>query len=159
MASVVALLAAVAMVGFRHARMRSAETAAVVALQAINQAQFAYMQTCGRQRYAPTLQELGTPVPGHETGFISPDLATADPLQKSGYVIRLTGTEATVGEQTCSGVVGVETYALTADPLSPGVTGRSHYGTNTDRVIYTDVATFVEEMPESGPPGRGAEIR
>ena len=36
----------------------------IAALDAINKAQFAYAQTCGNQRYAPTLVSLGVPVPG-----------------------------------------------------------------------------------------------
>jgi prepilin-type N-terminal cleavage/methylation domain-containing protein len=156
---VVAVLAAVGIVGYRQARLRGAEAAAVVALNAINQAQFAYMQTCGQQRYAPTLAALGTPAPGHDTGFISPDLAASDPLIKSGYVFSLSGTEATEGERTCTGLVPLERYRLTADPASPGGTGRFFYGTNTDRVIYADGASFLEDMPEQGPPNHGAEIK
>jgi prepilin-type N-terminal cleavage/methylation domain-containing protein len=156
--AIVALLAAMAMVGYRHARASSREASAITALTAINHAQFAYMQTCGDQRYAPTLVSLGTPPPGSERGFISPDLAMSDPLQKSGYVFALTGTESTEGEQTCNGAVPLARYRLTADPAGPGEAGR-FFGTNTDRVIYHDAATFIENMPETGPPGHGAEIR
>ena len=157
--TVVALLATMAMVGYRHARVRGAEAAAVGALNAINQAQFAYMQSCGKHRYAPTLVALGTPIPGHETGFISPDLAVSDPLQKSGYLIQLSGTPSTEGEQTCTGLIPLDRYRLTADPLTPGATGNRYYATNTDRVIYSDTQSFIDHMPETGAPGHGAEIR
>jgi prepilin-type N-terminal cleavage/methylation domain-containing protein len=157
--TIVALLASMAMVGYRQSRIRGAEAAAVAALNAINQAQFLYMQTCGKHRYAPTLVALGTPVPGNESGFISPDLAASDPLPKSGYLFQLSGTPATEGEQTCTGLVPLERYRLTADPLTPGGTGVRFYGTNTDRVIYSDSQSFAEDMPESGAPGHGAEIR
>jgi hypothetical protein len=131
----------------------------VAALQAINQAQFVFMQSCGKQRYAPNLVTLGTPVPGFEHGFISGDLAVADPLVKSEYVFRLSGTEATEGEQTCTGATPLVSYRLTADPAVPGSTGTTFYGTNTDRVIYSDTASFADDMPETGAPGHGAEIR
>ena len=156
--AIVALLATVALVGYRYARTRSLEAAVITSLTAINHAQFAYMQSCGGQRYAPTLVSLGTPVPGNEHGFISPDLAVSDPLQKSGYVFQMTGTEATESEPTCTGAVPIERYRLTADPMQPGDSAR-FFGTNTDRVIYHDAATFAEDMPETGPPGHGAEIR
>ena len=157
--AIVAVLAALAAAGYRHARIRTAEAAAVAALNAINQAQFVYAQSCGQQRYAPSLVALGTSAPGHDTGFISPDLAASDPLVKSGYVFQLSGTPAVTGEQTCTGAVPLESYRLTADPIRPGFSGSAYFGTNSDRVIYTAPASFAEDMPERGPPGRGEEIR
>lgn len=157
--AIVALLASAATVVARHARVRAAEAAAVSALHGINQAQFAYMQTCGRGRYAPSLVALASPAPGAESGFVSPDLGVSDPLQKSGYLFQLSGTESGEGELTCTGLVPLESYRLTADPLVPGNTGRRFFGTNTDRVIYEDLASFAEDMPEAGPPHHGQEIR
>ncbi len=156
---IVAVLATIGMVGYRQARIRTAEASAVSSLTAINQAQFVFMQTCGKRRYAPTLAALGTPTPGNEHGFISADLTVSDPLEKSGYRFALTGTASTEGEQTCTGHVPLDRYRLTADPLSRGVTGNLFYGTNTDRVIYSDVASFQDDMPEAGAPGHGAEIK
>jgi prepilin-type N-terminal cleavage/methylation domain-containing protein len=157
--AIVAVLATVAMVGHRQARIRTAETSAVSALTAVNQAQFLFMQTCGKNRYAPSLAALGTPIPGYEHGFISADLAASDPLEKSGYRVAMTGTPSTEGEQTCTGEVPLDRYRVAADPLVPGVTGITFYGTNTDRVIYADAASFLEDMPESGAPGHGREIK
>ena len=156
---IVALLAAMATAGYRHARIRSSEAATIAALNAINQAQFAYMQSCGNQRYAPSLAALGVTPPGHDAPFISPDLAVSDPLSKSGYLFQLSGTPATEGGPTCTGDVPLDSYRLTADPLQPGVSGARYFGTNTDRVIYAADASLAEEMPEKGRPGRGEEIR
>ncbi len=155
--SIVALLTTMAMVGYREARVRSLEAAVITSLTAINHAQFAFMQSCGNQRYAPTIVSLGMPAPGSEGGFVSPDLAVSDPLEKSGYLLTLTGTESTEGEQTCTGAAPLERYRLTADPLQPNSTHR-FFGTNTDRVIYHDTASFAQDMPETGAPGHGAEI-
>jgi prepilin-type N-terminal cleavage/methylation domain-containing protein len=157
--AIVSVLAGVALVGYRQARMRGAESAAVAALNTLNVAQFAYMQSCGRGKYAPTLVALGSPAPGNAEGFVSPDLAVSDPLAKSGYLIQLTGTPASEGEQTCTGLTPLERYRLTADPLNPGSSGVRYYGTNGDRVIYEDVQSFAEDMTEAGAPGHGAEIR
>jgi prepilin-type N-terminal cleavage/methylation domain-containing protein len=154
-----AVLVSIAVVGTRQARIRAAEAATVSALQAINQAQFTYRVTCGAGRYAPSLVALVSPVPGAESGFVSPDLGMSDPLEKSGYRFELSGTEWTDGQLTCTGLVPLDTYRLTADPLMPDATGRRFFGTNTDRVIYADVASFAEDMPETGPPGHGQEIR
>jgi prepilin-type N-terminal cleavage/methylation domain-containing protein len=155
---IIALLASMAMVGYQHARVRGREAAAVTALTAINAAQFAYMQSCGRHRYAPTLVSLAKPAPGNDQGFISPDLAQADPLHKSGYVFTLSGTEPTEGEQTCNGETPLERYRVIADPLNEG-DGSRYYATNSDRVIYQDSTTFAKDMPETGAPGHGVEIK
>jgi prepilin-type N-terminal cleavage/methylation domain-containing protein len=157
--TIIAVLASMAMFGYRHARIRSAETSAVATLTTINRGQFMFMQSCGRQRYAPTLLALASPAPGDEHGFISADLATPELLQKSGYQFQMTGTASTEGEQTCTGAVPLDRYRLTASPQNPGLTGSHFYGTNTDRVIYEDFASFAEDMPETGPPGHGAEIK
>jgi len=157
--AILAVLVTAASVGYRQAKLRTAETAAVTALNAINQAQFAYMQSCGNGRYAPTLVALGTPVPGSPHGFLTADLTVSDPLLKSGYIFQMSGTEAAAGEQTCTNLVPLERYRLTADPHAPGATGVLFYGTNTDRVVYRDTQSFADNMPEAGPPGHGAEIR
>jgi prepilin-type N-terminal cleavage/methylation domain-containing protein len=157
--ALIGIVTSLAVVGVRHARVRAAETAAVSALRTINHAQFAYMQGCGNQAYAPTLVSLGTPPPGSDSAFLSPDLALSDPVQKSGYVIQLGGTVKTDTVPTCNGVEPLEKYFVTADPINPGYTGVRSFGTNSDRVIYADVGTFAGNMPESGAPGHGVEIR
>jgi hypothetical protein len=43
--------------------------------------------------------------------------------------------------------------------LNPGLSGNRFYGTNTDRVVYEDMKTFRDDMPEIGAPGHGAEIK
>lgn len=157
--AVVGVILSIAFVTYRHARIVGHEAVAVTTLRAINDAQFSYKQTCGNQRYAPTLVSLGVAPPGADAGFLSPDLTVSDPLRKSGYTYALTGTEVTDLGQTCTGVTALETYRLTADPVMPGLDGEHFYGTNTDRVIYKDAETFSANMPEAGPPSHGAEIK
>jgi hypothetical protein len=49
---------------------------------------------------------------------------------------------------------------VTADPLKPGVTGVNFYGLNADRIIYVDEQlSFKENLPESGAPPHGGEIK
>ena len=158
-AAIVAVLAGAALVGYRQSKIRAGEASTVSSLRSLNQAQFVYMQSCGKQRYAPNLVALGTPLPGEDHGLVSADLAVADPLIKSGYLIEMTGQPATEGDQTCTGAVPLDHYRITADPLSPGVTGRNFYGTNTDRVVYQDLRSFRDDMPEIGAPGHGEEIK
>lgn len=156
--AIVAVLLATAIVGYRAARIRAAEAVAISALDSINQAQFAYLQTCGNQRYAPSLTSLGVPIPGGEP-FLSADLTWADVVEKSGYRIQMGGQEVTEAVQTCTGATPVVTYQVTADPVAPGVTGMRFFGSNSDRVIYEDTTTFTGNMPPTGAPSHGTEIR
>lgn len=154
---IIGILLSVAMAGYRQSRIRGAEAVAIASLESINQAQFAFFQTCGDQRYAPTLSSLGVPVPGGE-GFLSPDLTAADQVVKAGYLIQMGGTALLDATPACNGATPVAGYQTTADPLVPGSTGNRFFGTNADRVIYQDTATFTGNMPETGPPNHGTEI-
>ena len=69
------------------------------------------------------------------------------------------GTVVTDTGLTCTGLNPVVTYQVTADPERPGLSGIRFFGTNTDRVIYEDAATFTANMPETGAPGHGRETK
>jgi hypothetical protein len=71
----------------------------------------------------------------------------------------MSGTTNAGAIPTCNGVEPLASYQLTADPLNPGHTGIRSFGTNTDRVIYGDATTYTGNMPESGAPAHGAEVR
>jgi prepilin-type N-terminal cleavage/methylation domain-containing protein len=157
--ALIGIVTSLAVIGTRQARVRTAETAAVSALRTINQAQFAYMQACGNQSYAPTLVSLGTPPPGSQSAFLSPDLTQSDPLQKSGYVFQLGGTANPDATMACNGVMPLSGYYVTADPVNPGHSGVRSFGSNADRVVYGDITTYTGNMPESGAPGHGTEVR
>lgn len=158
--AIIAVVAAIGMAGYRNARVRGNETSALASLTAINQAQFAYAHTCGNGRFAPTLADLGTPVPTTGHGFLSNDLTLADPVTKSGYRIVLAGTEDPDAKRSCTGKEGLlQGYQVTADPMHPGITGIRYFGTNTDRVVYSDSVPFTGEMPVTGAPTHGTEIK
>ncbi len=154
---IVAMLLAVAMAGYRTARIRAGESVAVAALDAVNQAQFAFFQTCGQQRYAPTLPSLGVPMPGGDA-FLSPDLTGGEQVSKGGYVLQMGGTAQVDAPPACNGAAPVAAYQATADPAVPGSSGNRYFATNADRVIYEDAATFTGNMPETGVPDHGTEI-
>jgi prepilin-type N-terminal cleavage/methylation domain-containing protein len=157
--AIIGILASVAVAAHKFARMRGGEVAAVAALDAINKAQLSYRELCGNHRYfAPTLVSLGVPMTSG-TGFLSPDLAQADPLTKTGYVFRMTGSEVLDVPAMCTGAVPISGYQVTADPLAPGATGGRYFGTNADGVIFEDDKSLAGEMPETGPPAHGREIK
>lgn len=157
--AIIGILVSIAMVGYRSARVRGNEVSAIGTLNAINQAQFAFAQSCGNQRFAPTLAALGTPMPSTGQPFLSPDLTASDPVVKSGYQVVLGGTAVTDQGLTCTGLAPLVTYQVTADPVTPGVSGSRCFGTNADRAVFEDSATFAGNMPETGNPGHGLEIK
>lgn len=157
--AIVGVVVSVGMAGWRAARVRGNETAALAAMNAVNQAQAAFAHACGNGRFAPTLAALGTPMPTTGHGFLSPDLTTGETVIKSGYLFALAGTEAVDAKPACTGVAPAATYQLTADPAIPGATGDRFFGSNGDRVIYEDVASFSGNMPETGAPAHGKEIK
>jgi prepilin-type N-terminal cleavage/methylation domain-containing protein len=158
--AVVAILAAVAIPWLLQARIAANEAAAITALHAINDAQSLYRQVCGKGRYAAALTGLGRPMPATGQAFISPDLAAADRVQKSGYDIAMQGTasaeDATTG---CNDAPTATGYYVTADPSRPGRSGARYFATNVTRVIYQHTETFMEQMPASGAPGIGTELK
>lgn len=157
--AIVGLLASISMAIYRTARVRGDEAGAIVALRAINDAQFAYAQGCGNQRFAPTLVSLGTPMPTTGNGFLSPDMVASDPLPHQGYQIAMGGDVLTDGTRSCTGDAPLASYQVTADPLNPGLSGIRSFGTNTDRALFEDTATFAGNMPQTGAPGHGSELR
>jgi prepilin-type N-terminal cleavage/methylation domain-containing protein len=156
--SIIGILAAVSMAIYAQARIRGDEATAVAALVSINQAQFAFAQSCGNQRFTPNLAGLATPVPSTGTGFISPDLAS-DPVVKNGYTIVIGSSADPEPTQSCNGITTVASYQVIADPVTPGYTGVRYFGTNTDRAVFADSATFAGNMPETGSPAHGTEIK
>ena len=160
--AIVGVLMSIAVAGYQTARIRGDESSAVASLDSINKAQFAYAQTCGNQRYAPTLVSLGTPVPASGVSFLSPDLAQPDPLIKSGYFIRMARHRAR-RRAAPKGLHGRDPRARRIRSLPiPSIRasrGSASFGTNSDRVIFDDQATFIGNMPETGPPAHGREIK
>ena len=156
--AIIAVLSSLAVAGYRHMRASAGASIAAAALQTVNQAQFTFAQTCGDQRYSPTLAGLAVPAPTTGSAFLSVDMA-ADPVIKSGYRFVMAGTPSTDGRPACNGLAPVLSYQVTADPVAPGVGGTLFFGTNTDRVVYSDTATFAGNMPERGAPGHGSEVK
>ena len=156
--SIIGILASISMAIYGQARVRGHEAATVAGLVTINQGQFAFAQSCGNQRYAPTLAGLAAPMPATGAGFISPDLGS-DPVIKSGYTIELKSPAEPESLPSCNGQTTIAAYQVTAEPVTPGYSGVRYFGTNTDRVVYEDTATFAGNMPEAGAPAHGTETR
>lgn len=157
--AIIAILVSISVPVYFQSRMRANEASATSTLNVVNNAQHAFAQTCGRQRFAPTFVVLGKPVPGQSDPFLSADLAVAEQFLKSGYLFRMGGTPAADGTPCCTGDIPTDGYQVTADPTNPGTTGGRFFGTNTTVVLFAHTESLFERMPETGNPELGSEIR
>jgi prepilin-type N-terminal cleavage/methylation domain-containing protein len=157
--AVIAILASIAIPWLLSARMSAHEASAISSLQAINDAQALYRDTCGKGRYAPNLPVLGVPAPSTGVAFLSPDLTGGDVVVKSGYQVTMGGAPGEFPPVSCNGSETTAGYFATADPTRPGNSGTRFFGTNSTRVIYEGVQSFAGKMPEDGAPEGGTELK
>jgi prepilin-type N-terminal cleavage/methylation domain-containing protein len=84
--AIIGIIAAIAVPGLLRARMAGNEASAIGSLRAINSSNLNYQTNCANGAgYANSLIVLGTPPTAGGQPFISPDLAVASPVVKSGY--------------------------------------------------------------------------
>jgi type IV pilus assembly protein PilE len=159
--AIIGVLLAIAFNQYRGMQARGNDASATASMRSIAAAQWQFALTCGNMKYASTLPALGQPVPSTGHAFLSPDLtSSAEPFEKSGYKFQMTAKPVESGTPACNGTVPADGYAVTADPINPMVTGTHFYGLNADRVIYVDdEQTFTGNLPESGPPRHGGEVK
>jgi type IV pilus assembly protein PilA len=157
--AIIGIIAAIAVPGLMRARMSGNEASAIGSLRAINSSQATFASSCGSGNYASTLVLLGTRPTGATTGdgFISADLSTTDPVDKSGYTIGTTGgTAASI--TACNGDTPVQTYWATADAVVQDSTGSRHFGTNQGGTIYQNAAAQITAT-QNGAPTDGTAIQ
>jgi prepilin-type N-terminal cleavage/methylation domain-containing protein len=155
--AVIGILAAIATPALSKTRLAANEASAIASLRTIHSGQQAFWAGCGSGFYAPSLQNLGLKV-GGLPGFVSPDLAGAAPVVKSGYEFEMDSDNPDIsGRVSCNGGSVAVTYHATADPLPNR--GRRYLGTNGSGTIYQSTATLFADMPENGaPPAPAAPI-
>jgi len=158
--ALIGILLAIAFARYQGMRARADEASADSALRTIATAQWTFALTCGREKYATTLPALAQPIPSTGQAFLGPDLTGGEQVQHSGYLFQMAAKPIDDAPPSCSGVPVAQGYAVTADPISPGVSGTRFLAINADRVVYADeTQTFTGNMPESGAPEHGTEVR
>jgi Tfp pilus assembly protein PilE len=158
--AILGILLAVAFTEYRGLQAKGNEASAVSSMRSIAVAQWQFALTCGNTKYAATLDALAQPVPQTGHAFLSPDLALANGFEKSGYTFQMAAKPIDNAAPACNGAAVTEGYAATADPTKPGVSGKYYYAINGQRVIYADQEkSFKDNMPETGAPSHGAEVK
>jgi prepilin-type N-terminal cleavage/methylation domain-containing protein len=158
--AIIAIVLSIAFTEYRNMQGRGNEASALSSMRSIAAAQWQFSLTCGNMKYAAALPALGQPVPATGHPFLSPDLTSAETIEKSGYLIHMAGKPLSDLPPACNGAQVAEGYAATADPVKPGTSGVFYYGVNADRVLYLDEQkSFKEDLAESGAPPHGQEVK
>ena len=163
--AVIGVIAAIAIPGLLRARQSGNEASAIGSMRVVNSSQQAYMSSCGHGFYASNLMILGDPAPVG-AAFISPELAEAAIINKSGYSLEmLEGSEALNAVRDGCNPMGVaadlySSYISRNTPVNVGVTGSRYFWSNTLGSIYEDEAdVFLAETNGTSPPTVGRAIQ
>lgn len=138
---VVLVIAAIAIPNLVHARMKANEAAAVASMKTIDTAQVMYATQFPDQGYSPSLVQLGAngsdcTAPTKDSGCIIMDEVLISGV-KSGYVFTLQGDAK----------LPSISYTLSAQPASPGFSGRCGFAGN-------ETGAIVRVSPTDSVPGR-----
>jgi prepilin-type N-terminal cleavage/methylation domain-containing protein len=156
--AIIGIIAAIAVPGLLRARMSGNETSAIGSLRAINTSQVNYASVCGGGAYQPDLTILADPPPGGNQGFLSPDLTSANPVDKSGYTVATTDGGTNAGPADCNAAATSVGYYATAIPIDFGSTGNRSFATYHAGTIFFDNAAAAPTYADmtSVPPGATA---
>ena len=152
----IGLLSGIALPRLMLAKQAAGSASAIGTMRVLSSAQLTFALTCGSGFYAPKLTTLGTPPPGSNEPFVSPDLTSADSIVKSGYVIQMTAAPYTGAPSTCNGLPPDQSgqgFRAAADPTE--TQNVRFFGINSYGLVYEDVVTLFTVMPEVGEPSAG----
>jgi len=149
--AIIGIIAAIAIPGLVRARISGNEAWAIGSLRAIGSAQGTFSASCANGRYAQGLDTLGTG-PSGGAPFLSPDLAQAPSISKSGYNVSMTGTAMT-GTPACNGATGLASgFHAWADPMTVG-SGTRHFLINTTGSVWQADASMAGASDTAAPSG------
>jgi prepilin-type N-terminal cleavage/methylation domain-containing protein len=151
--AIIGIIAAIAIPGLVRARISGNEAWAIGSVRAINSAQGTFSASCAVGRYAQTLDVLGVPASGGTATFLSPDLAQAPSVTKSGYTVSLDGAAVTGGTAACNGATNLASgFHAWADP-SNSSTGTRFFFVNTTGTVWQATSTMSGGSDTSAPSG------
>jgi type II secretory pathway pseudopilin PulG len=155
----IGLLCSIALPKLVLAKQAAGAASAIASLRTVSSAELTFALTCGNGFYAPDLRTLGTPPPGSNEAFISPDLGASNVVQKSSYTFRLEGAPYSSSPPSCNGLAGGETaqgFRAGADPTDP--LNIRFFGSNANGQVYEDTVTLWDDMPEIGESPAGTPL-
>lgn len=156
----IGLLSSIAIPRMLLARQVASAVSAISTMRAINSAELTYALSCGLGFYSPNLTTLGTPPPGSNEPYISPDLSSANKVTKSNYVIQLESAPFADAPPTCNGLaagLAGRGYRAAADPTVPS--NPRFFATNAQATVWENTSTLWGEMPEVGDPASGHPLK
>ena len=149
--AIIGIIAAIAIPGLVRARISGNEAWAIGSLRAIGSAQGTFAASCADGKYAGGLDVLGTG-PSGGSAFLSPDLAQAPSVSKSGYTVSLSGT-AISGVTACNGSSNITSgFHAWADPIAV-TTGTRHFFINTTGTVWQATSTLSGGGDTAAPSG------
>jgi hypothetical protein len=155
--AIIGIISAIAIPGLVRARISGNEAWAIGSLRSIISAEGTFAASCANGHYASGLDTLGTG-PSGGAAFLSPDLAQAPSVSKSGYSVSLTGTAAS-GPAACNGSTAIASgFHAWADPLTVG-TGTRHFFTNTTGTIWQATSSIGAAGSDTNAPSGGTPIQ
>jgi prepilin-type N-terminal cleavage/methylation domain-containing protein len=155
--AIIGIIAAIAIPGLVRARISGNEAWAIGSLRAISSAQGTFSASCAVGRYAQGLDTLGSG-PSGGSAFLSPDLAQALSVTKSGYTVSMTGTSAT-GAAACNGATNLASgFHAWADPIS-ATTGTRHFFINTTGTVWQATSSIGATGGDQAAPSGGTPIQ
>jgi type IV pilus assembly protein PilA len=156
--AIIGIIAAIAIPGLVRARISGNEAWAIGSLRAISSSQGTFSASCAAGKYAGSLDILGTG-PSGGAAFLSPDLAQAPSVAKSGYVVSLTGTAAPSANPACNGATNLTSgFHVWADPMT-AATGTRYFFTNTTGTIWQGTTAMGAAGTDTSAPSGGTPIQ
>ena len=149
--AIIGIIAAVAIPGLVRARISGNEAWAIGSLRAIGSGQASFAASCADGKYAQALDVLGTG-PSGGSAFLSPDLAQAPSVSKSGYTVSLSGSGVS-GATACNGATNLGSgYHAWADPIAV-TTGTRHFFINTTGTVWQALSSMSSGNDTAAPSG------
>jgi type IV pilus assembly protein PilA len=150
--AIIGIIAAIAIPGLVRARISGNEAWAIGSLRAIGSAQGSFAASCAAGHFAQNLDILGTG-PSGGSAFLSPDLAQAPSVTKSGYVVSMAGTAATGAPVACNGATALGTgFHAWADPLN-STTGTRSFFLNSTGTLWQATSSMSAGSDSAAPSG------
>ena len=156
--AIIGIIAAIAIPGLIRARISGNEAWAIGSLRAIGSAQGTFAASCASGRFAQNLDILGTG-PSGGSAFLSPDLAQAPSVSKSGYTVSMTGSGVSGVPAACNGATALASgFHVWADPLT-STTGTRYFFMNSTGTIWQATSSIGAAGSDSAAPAGGIAIQ